>query len=150
MCRHIATDSSLRAYAKRLLPSAHNDLLQHLALEVCELTEAKREQIRPYFNFWCVRTMTNMASPRGRVGRLHLAHPSTELPDIADQEPEPLPDIVPTIDNLYWYDRELIKLRAELGSTTKVAERLGVPRRSLDAEIRRIKTIIRNELARDH
>jgi DNA-directed RNA polymerase specialized sigma24 family protein len=110
------------------------------------MPEEQVNRIEPYFNFWCVRTITNSAGRWGQVGK-YAADPITDTaPDIADTEDEQ-PDITP-LRNLYWYDRELLSLYAELGSTRAVSDRLGIPLTSIKRDIADAKQRARELLAR--
>lgn len=145
-CLHVTTDPNLRQLARRLLPHHHEDLLQHVALVICEMPDEQVNRIEPYFNFWCVRTITNSAGRWGQVGK-YAADPITDTaPDIADTEDEH-PDITP-LRHLYWYDRELLTLYAELGSTRAVSDRLGIPLTSIKRDIADAKQRARELLAR--
>ncbi len=144
MCRHIITDSSLRRLAQRLRPQHFEDVLQQVALIVCEMETAQVERIQPYFNFWCVRTITIVSARNGQVGKYcdPVASDEKEVADI--QEPEPI-DTAP-VEGMYWYDRELLKLYAEKGSVRKVAKALNIPVMTMATEIKRVKNNARRIL----
>lgn len=110
------------------------------------MTDDQLERIEPYFNFWCVRTITNSAGRYGRVGK-YATMVTDEVPEVAEQHEE-TPDITP-LQFLYWYESELLKLYAELGSARKVAKAIGVPRRSIDTDIRIAKQKARELLKRN-
>ena len=146
-CQHIITDKSLRNLAKRLMPQHHEDLLQHLALIICEMSETQTERIQPYFNFWCVRTMINSAGRWGHVGKYAADTTCTLTQDVIDAIEEQT-DLVP-LTNLYWYDYELLKLYAELGTTRAVSQRLGIPLTSIKRDIAEAKLKARELLERN-
>ena len=130
----------------RLRPQHYQDVLQQVALIVCEMEPAQVERIEPYFNFWCVRTITIVAARNGQVGKYCDTIADT-VKDVADtHEPEPI-DTKP-IDGLYWYDRELLKMYAELGSIRKVAQQLNIPTMTMATEIKRVKENAKRVLLR--
>ena len=123
MCLHIIKDPSLKSLAYNLAQKKRDDLLQELALIVCELTDEQREKIDGYFNFWCVRTIINMCGKRGAFTKKYAdKYPEVEeLKFQATLDYDPCKDdmlhkVDEILKNVYWYKRDLFKLYYELGT----------------------------------
>lgn len=162
MCRHIVTDPSLKSLAYNLgsrvndnIGSARNrdDLLQELALIVCEMTDKEREKIYGYFNFWCVRTMINMCGKRGNFTKKYARKPinieeakfdiesvyDTSIDDVLDRLDE-------ILEGVYWYKRELFKTYLECGTFRAVENEVGINYVSVYHTVKDVKKHIKNNL----
>jgi len=157
MCKHIITDPSLGSLAYRLAATNKNDLLQELALIVCEKEEKELKKIEGYFNFWCVRTMINMAGKRGSFTKLY-SHEQPNAEDInfeheydhsVEEQIEKVNEVFEFIKNEYpngWYKRDLFKLYVECGSLRKVEKEVGINYSSVYNTVKEVKDIIKDKL----
>lgn len=157
MCKHIITDPSLGSLAYRLAGNNKADLLQELSLIVCEKDEKELQKIDSYFNFWCVRTMINMAGKRGSFTKLYSREqPNAE--DInfeheydytVDEQIERLHEVFDYIKKQSpngWYKRDLFKLYVECGSLRKVEKEVGINYSSVYNTVKEVKEIIKDKL----
>lgn len=141
LCNHIATDKRLRHYADRLTHGQGAEITQQIALIVCELPIEKQAAIEPHFNFWCVRTAQILAAKfnRERLG-------TEPLPDIPDTQPTP--EITPDLSTLYWYDREIFLLYADLGSARAVARKVGLHAPHVAEVVKRVRLTLAHDIHR--
>jgi hypothetical protein len=163
MCNHIINDVSLNALARRLAASDTSDLIQELALIVCEKDDEELIKIDNYFNFWCVRVMINMTGTRGNFTKLYRGQSIDADDAIFDSSLEYedgvgyLSDIVyECLDDIYgkgkgdpnknFYRRELFKLYLKLGSLRKVEKEVGINYSSVYNTVKEVKQTIIEKL----
>ena len=168
MCRHIDTDKSLRSLAANLgsrvngnVTSIQNrqDLLQELALIVCEKNDQELAKIDGYFNFWCVRTMINMCGKRGNFTKLYgqryyntedlrfdseLEYDAT-VDNVLDRIEDLLNEIKGASKN-GWYKRDLFKAYFELGTYRAVEKEIGIDHSSVYLTVKEVKQTIKSKL----
>ena len=153
MCRHIVTDPSLKSLAYNLVEKNKEDLLQELALIVCEKTDKELENIHSYFNFWCVRTMINMCGKRGNFTKLY----STKAPDANElrfeyeleydpSKDDMLDKVNDILEGVHWYKRDLFKLYYELGNYRAVEADVKIDHVSVYNTVRDVKNHIKENL----
>ncbi len=131
------------------------DLRQEVALIVLEYDkdkiadlEAKGKQV---FKFWIVRICCNqLHSKYGKMYRLYnQLIPVEDVVKFIKEEVEIFDDqpIVDAIErkmkDLYWYDREILKMYIELGSVRKVSAQTGIPHTSIFITIKNIRKCIK-------
>lgn len=153
MCHHIVSNPSLKSLAYNLVQDDRNDLLQELALIVCEKSEPELEKMDGYFNFWCVRTLINMCGKRGNFTKLYNPQPYNfeDLRFDSDQDydatvDEQLEQIDDMLKGVYWYKRELFKTYFELGTYRAVEEKIGIDHSSVFLTVKEVKEHIKNKL----
>jgi transposase-like protein len=66
--------------------------------------------------------------------------------DEADNSQEVIDGISKIINNLYWYDQEILKMYIELGSVRKVSKQTGIPHTSIFITIKNIRKCIKQQL----
>lgn len=144
MCKHVITDQSLKSLAYNLVVKVNNgrelsivplreDLLQELALIICEKTEDELAKIHGYFNFWCVRTLINMCGKRGNFTKKYAIKDLNYEDAKFDIESEYDGKVDETLDKLdkiltgvHWYKRDLFKLYLECGTFRAVEDEVGI------------------------
>lgn len=153
MCLHIISDPSLKSLAYNLASKDRQDLLQELALIVCEKSDDELEKIHGYFNFWCVRTMINMCGKRGNFTKKY----SDKYPDInelrftAELEYDPSKDdmlekVNEILEGVYWYKRDLFKLYFELGTYRAVEDDVDIDHVSVYNTVKDVEKHIKENL----
>ena len=153
LCLHILNDPSLNSLAYRLAGDDKNDLIQELALIICEKDDKELEKLSEYFNFWCVRVMINMTGARGNFTKLYRT-PYIDVNDLHfDSQMEydgKIDELLDRIDEIledtYWYKRELFKLYIECGSLRKVESAVGINYSSVYNTVREVKQNIKDKL----
>lgn len=132
--------------------SLQDELKAEVALILCEKPEdliiglADRKELR----FYTVRIILNLIQSntsqfykKFRVNNLELSEISE--PTIIEYD-ERKDTAISEIDNLYWYDREILKLYAEHGTYRKVEEVTGIPFESVYKTVMKNCKIIRDRL----
>tara|TARA_R110001606_G_scaffold204006_1_gene352047 strand:- start:2636 stop:3058 length:423 start_codon:yes stop_codon:yes gene_type:complete len=139
--------------AYRLAGANKKDLLQEVALIICEEEDSKLERISEYFNFWCVRVMINITGKRGSFTKLYNP-PRLNKEDVNfDRNLEYNGDIDEMLDRVdkalegvYWYKRELFKLYVECGSFRKVEKEVGINYLSVFHTVKDVKNRLKDKL----
>lgn len=129
-----------------------DELKAEVALILCEKPEAlilglaDRKELR----FYTVRIILNLIQSntsqfykKFRVNNLEL---SEIIEPIIIEYDERKDTAISEIENLYWYDREILKLYAEHGTYRKVEEVTGIPFESIYKTIQKNCKIIRDRL----
>jgi hypothetical protein len=153
LCNQVLNDHSLNSLAYRLVGEDRDDLIQELALIICEKEDKELEKLSQYFNFWCVRVMINMTGARGNFTKLY----SKKYINVEDLNFDSLVEYDGNIDEIldrvdeilkstYWYKRELFKLYVECGSLRKVQGAVGINYSSVYNTVREVKQTIIDKL----
>ena len=134
------------------------DLRQEVALIVLEYDKKKIEEIekkgKQVFKFWIVRICCNQTNSKyGKFGRMYKSLiPVDDIVKFIKQEVEVFDDqplinaIQRKIEDLYWYDKEILKMYTELGSVRKVSAVTGIPHTSIFITIKNIRKCIKQSL----
>ena len=139
----LLADNELRELAERIC-SIPDDLIQEAALTLMELPQKKWDDINEggYLRFYVVRTMINMAtSPRSSFSKLYNLHNHDKIDhdrEEYDQEKEDDLQLLETLmEELHWYDREVLKMWLEEGSYRKVAKKVDIPFKSIGNSVKK-------------
>jgi len=153
MCRHILNDPSLNSLAYRLAGKDKDDLIQELALLICEKTDEELSKVSEYFNFWCVRVMINMTGARGSFTKQYKTkyiNPEDVNFNYGLEYDASIDDMLDRVDDIlegvYWYKRELFKLYVECGSYRKVEKEVGINYLSVFHTVKDVKQKIKKRL----
>ncbi len=134
------------------------DLRQEVALIVLEYDKDKikdlEEKGKQVFKFWIVRICCNqLHSKYGKMWRLYnQLLPVEDIVKFVREEDETFDDqplinsIERRIEQLYWYDKEILKMYIELGSVRKVSAVTGIPHTSIFITIKNIRKCIKQSL----
>ena len=134
------------------------DLRQEVALIVLEYDKDKikdlEEKGKQVFKFWIVRICCNqLHSKYGKMWRLYnQLLPVEDIVKFVREEDETFDDqplinsIESKIEQLYWYDKEILKMYIELGSVRKVSAVTGIPHTSIFITIKNIRKCIKQSL----
>jgi len=152
LCKRLLTEPSLRSLALKLAKDKHEDLIQEVALVICEMD--KPEKIEGYFNFWCVRTMINMTSSTGKFWKKHSDryYDIDELSSVIRSEYDKEPDeFWNDLDRIFdpkkeWYHREVIRLYYEAGSYRNVEALTGINHVSIYNTVKEAKQMIQERI----
>ena len=144
-------DQELRELATKIC-SIPDDLIQEVALVLMEMSHEKWQQINEggYLRFYVVRTMMTMAtSPRSSFSKLYDLHNHNkvdhEREDYDWEKEEDISLIETLMQELHWYDREVLKLWLEEGSYRKVAKKVDIPYKSIGNTVKKtIETLRAN------
>lgn len=133
----LLSDKELYELAQKLC-ECPDDLIQEVAMVILEMPDEKWQQINEggYLRFYVVRAMITMAtSPRSSFNKLYNRHNHQEIDhDREDYDWEKEADIslIETLmEELHWYEREVLKLWLEEGSYRKVAKKVDIPYKSI-------------------
>ena len=153
LCNQVLNDPSLNSLAYRLVGEDRADLIQELALIICEKEDSELEKLSQYFNFWCVRVMINMTGARGNFTKLYSKKyinvedlnfdSEQEYDDSIDELLDRVEDI---LKGVYWYKRDLFKLYVQCGSLRKVEGEVGINYSSVYNTVREVKQTIKDKL----
>lgn len=134
------------------------DLRQEIALIVLEYDKDKIAELeskgKQVFKFWIVRICCNQTNSKyGKFGRLYKSLiPVEDVTRFVSEEEEISDDqhivdnITKKMNDLYWYDREILKMYIELGSVRKVSAQTGIPHTSIFITIKNIRKCIKDSL----
>ncbi len=134
------------------------DLRQEVALIVLEYDQDKIAELeskgKQVFKFWIVRICCNQTNSKyGKFGRMYKSLIPVEDVTRFIAEEEEINDDQHIVDNitkkmndLYWYDREILKMYIELGSVRKVSAQTGIPHTSIFITIKNIRKCIKDSL----
>lgn len=144
-------DEEMHELAQKLC-NCPDDLIQEVAMVLLEMTDEKWEQINEggYLRFYVVRTMMTMAtSPRSSFSKLYDLHNHNkvdhEREDYDWEKEDDLSLIETLMEELHWYDREVLKLWLEEGSYRKVAKKVDIPYKSIGNTVKKaIETLRAN------
>lgn len=131
------------------------DLRQEVALIVLEYDREKMLEIeskgKQVFKFWIVRTCCNqLHSKYGKMWRLYnqllpvedITKYIVEELEVDDSE-RTIAIIKHKIKDLYWYDKEILRMYVQLGSVRKVSAQTGIPHTSIFITIKNIRKCIK-------
>jgi hypothetical protein len=151
-------DEEFELVFKNIGKDLWEDLRQEVALIVLEYDKEKLEQLvgktKVVFKFWIVRVCCNqLHSKYGKMYRMY--NQIIPVEDITkyiieeeyiDDSERSINIIVNKIKELYWYDREILKMYIELGSVRKVSAQTGIPHTSIFITIKNIRKCIKKSL----
>lgn len=146
----LINDMSLRSLARKLAGDKHEDLVQEIALVICEKNEDELIKLSEYFNFWAVRTMINMTGPRAKMSKYqevngvdYIDTPSEEYDTSID---ELLEKIDKELSKMHWYERRLFLAYIEEGTMRKLSAATELPLNTVARTVKQVKDRIRCSL----
>lgn len=151
-------DEEFELVFKNIGKDLWEDLRQEVALIVLEYDKEKLQDLvgktKQVFKFWIVRVCCNQIhSKYGKMWRMYnQIMPVEDITKFISEEQD-IDDSQRTIDiiqnkikDLYWYDREILKMYIELGSVRKVSAQTGIPHTSIFITIKNIRKCIKKSL----
>lgn len=150
----ITTDKGIKDLCKNVAKGTDlaNDLYQHVILILLELEETKIIELetKGYLKFYIVKTVVNQwRTPGNSFAKQYRHLPENINRDrkafkdfIEENKPHWKADIEKFKDEfkkLYWYDKKLCELYAELGSSREVEKRTGISYRSVCNTVAKVK-----------
>ena len=125
--------------------------MQEVALIICEKSDEELEKLNEYFNFWAARTIMNMASKTGKLGRVRLRNSRLDHKEMVDFDYEPEIDekyckVIEILDELYWYKRDLFMTYVEEGSLSKVTEKTKINRYSVWNNLKEVRDTVKDRM----
>lgn len=146
----LINDMSLRSLARKLAGDKHEDLIQEIAVVLCEKNDEELRKLSEYFNFWAVRTMINMTAPRAKMSKYQEVNgvdyfdaPSEEYDTSID---ELLEKIGKELNKMHWYERRMFLAYLEEGSLRKLSRSTDIPLNSIAQTVKQVKDRIRCSL----
>jgi transposase-like protein len=151
-------DTEFEFVFKNIGKDLWEDLRQEVAYIVLQYDRKKiselEEKGKQVFKFWIVRICCNQTNSKyGKFGRMYatLIPVDDILKFVKEEEPidnsqEVADGITKLIDELYWYDQEILKMYVELGSVRKVSKQTGIPHTSIFITIKKIRSCIKSRL----
>ena len=144
MYNQLRNDVSLCNLAKRCAGDKWEDVIQEIGIVICSKDDTELIKLNNYFNFWCARTIINMSSSKGVVGRNKIL--IDENADVSEYTGESDVDIeeihtkaTKILEQIHWYDRDLFKVYLETGSFRKTSKETKIPLTSVHATVRGVK-----------
>ncbi|OOQ57159.1 hypothetical protein [Mucilaginibacter pedocola] len=142
---------------KKMRPEwLHDDLRAEVALILCEMPEEKIMALHQQgvLRFYAVRIILNLAQSSTSPFFKKFRASWVELENIIepayieyDKEKEAmLTQAITEIDNLYWYDKELLKLYLKLGSYRAMEQETGIPFESIYKTVQQACKAIRTKV----
>lgn len=133
--------------------SLRDELKAEVGLILCEMDEAKLIGLaeRGELKYYTVRIIINQiqskSSPFYKKFRIPVM-PAEFLPELPDTGYDDSGDrAISEIENLYWYDAELMKMYAEHGTYRKIEQLTGIPFESVYKTITRACKEIKMKVA---
>jgi hypothetical protein len=163
----IAKDEKIKDACKKIDYRNHKDLYQELFIILCELPAEKLEQMysNGYLQYWVVRTLLNMTSPRGNFYRKYYiindeSEADKRLEEIEEDKSELFElekkrrEVEALLqkyeekgrDGFGWYKVTLLKLYSEVGSYRKMGELTGISYRTICEDINEFIKELRTNL----
>jgi RNA polymerase sigma factor (sigma-70 family) len=149
----LATDTRLKAFARKYAGEYADDLIQDAILVLLQLEKGRVEQIHEQGSLraYAQQIIYNIRHGKGKSETItdieHIT--GAEFDHIQDEQPidpDPRTDILnKSLKRLYWYDRDLFLLYSDMGSCRKVANVTGINYLSIHRTIKKV----RNELRAD-
>ena len=142
-------------FAKQIAGDKWEDVVQEIGIVLCAKTEPELQKLIPYYRFWCIRTMSNMISPTGIIGRkeskidrnVDVTNLFESLQDTdASEDIDTAKQANVILDTFTWYERELFREYALQGSLRKVSLATKIPLMSVHQTVYKVKTIIKKKL----
>lgn len=143
---------------KKMRPQTlQDDLRAEVALILCEMPEEKIMNLHQCgaLRFYAVRIIMNLAQSNSSPFYKKYRVPWVELdniPELAAQEYDyererRYTSAIAEIDNLHWYDKELLKLYLKLGSYRAMEQETGIPFESIYKSVQQACKAIRKKVA---
>ena len=126
--------------------------MQEIGIVLCLKSDSELQRIGQYFNFWCARTIMNMSSRKGVVGRIDVLIDGnvevSDTPDIIDDcnVTEMATQANKMLEEMPWYDRELFKVYLQEGSFRNVAKATKLPLSSVYSSISQVQIKLRKQI----
>lgn len=150
----LATDTRLKAFARKYAGDYADDLIQDAILVLLQLEKGRVEQIHEQGSLraYAQQIIYNIRHGNGKSETItdieHIT--GTEFDHLQDDESED-PDTRITaatraIQRLYWYDRDLFLLYSEMGSCRQVAKATGINYVSIHRTIKKVKDELRADI----
>lgn len=145
--RRMVNDNSLRSLARRLAGERHEDLIQEIAVVICEKDDEELRKLSEWFNFWVVRTMINMTRPRGKLSKMNPTGDVVDI-DVPYEEydtsiDELLEKVEKELKKMHWYDRAMLLAYIEEGTVRKLSKATQIPLNTVAKKIKEVKNVIR-------
>jgi hypothetical protein len=155
------TNEGFRLLAQRLTGNQAPDLLQDVAVVICEKSPEELEKLNEYFDFWVSRVIMNMASKTGTTGKITNKRKKLIVDYIVEKDVENLEEtlsdynhnidkrhkqIETLLDEMYWYDRDMFYTYLECGSLRKVEAVTNIPYSSVFSTVNKVKKHIKEKI----
>ncbi len=157
---NLYADKDIRDAINKMNPDdLRDDLRQEMFLVICEMSEDKlvERYKEGSLKFYLVRTMLNMIKSDRSTFYLKFRRQFEEW-TVAHDKPMPNDDstdeiildkVKKSVEQLHWYERELLRLHAESGKTLRsISKETKIPYRSILLTVKttrtRLRKIIRN------
>lgn len=151
-------DNEFELVFKNIGKDLWEDLRQEVSLIALEYDRDKLLEIeskgKQVFKFWIVRICCNqLQSKYGKMWRMYnqlmpvedINKFVSETEEIDNSE-KTIESIKKIVDELYWYDREMLYTYIELGSVRKVSAYTGIPHTSIFITIKKIRKCIKKSI----
>lgn len=148
LCRRLIEDDNLKALATRLFDNEAEDLIQEIALIICQKSEEDLIKLNEYFDFWAARTIMNMASKTGKLGKVR--NRKFDVNEMVEFEYQPEIDemydrVMEVLDEMYWYKRDLFMTYIEEGSLSKVTKKTNINRYSVWNNLKEVRDTVKDK-----
>jgi len=148
------TSKDFNACIKKMKPERlQDDLKAEVGLILCEKPDEKIIELHEsgMLKFYTVRIILNLmqssSSPFYKKFRMTNVELSNIIEPIIIEYDHRKDKAIAEIENLYWYDREILKLYAEYGTYRAVEEATGIPFESIYKTVQKNCHLIRKKVA---
>jgi len=151
LCKQLLKDRTFKTLAFRFAGNMADDLLQEVAEVICNKSDKELEKINDYFNFWVSRTIMNMGSSTGQIGRIKKHSPIPETINIEEEKYNPVIDeqaqrVEEILKEIYWYKSELFRTYMDCGTYRAVEDLTGIDHVSVYHTVKEVKKILKERL----
>ncbi len=173
LCKRLLNDRSFRTLANRF--GDPDDIIQEVALIICQKNEEQLKKLDTYFNFWVARMIMNMNSSTGQLGKVkkeytitpredtHLLEDKYYNPDFFGMSEkrghvwhdgeeydfsidELIESVETELEKMHWYDKGLFLTYLECGSLRKTEARVNIPYSSVNNTVNKVRNYIKDKL----
>ena len=150
----LATDTRLRAFARKYAGDYADDLIQDAILVLLQLEKGRVEQIHEqgHLRAYAQQIIYRIIHGNGKSETITDIHHITgsEFDHVQDEpahEPDPRFELTnKALQRLYWYDRDLFLLYSEMGSCRQVAKATGINHISIHRTIKKVRDELRADI----
>lgn len=150
----LATDTRLKAFARKYAGEYADDLVQDAILILLQLEKGRIEQIHEQGSLraYAQQIIYNIRHGNGKSETItdieHITGAEFDhLQDEPTNEPDPrIERTAKALQKLYWYDRDLFLLYSEMGSCRQVAKATGINYISIHRTIKKVKDELRADI----
>lgn len=148
LCKRLLNSTDLRSLAERVGKDKADDMIQEVALTICEKSNGYLRNIEN-FEYWAARIMFNFISKNGK-SRYYQERNGLEIPEVEDYNPlidEKSEQVHKALEDLHWYERKLFEEHViKEQSLREISRQSKIPVTSLSYSVRATKEEIKSKV----